>query len=603
MLSNGGFSFLKVSPLRYNSPLLTKFSRQYSNVSQFGVDLYRPSSKPSSLDLKDYLDQLYIFISSQNKKLNPIVHLRNKDSVLSSAKNLSTSSSSNTANLTPPIVLSIKDNIAVKDVPLTCASQALNGYSSPYNATVVDLLESSGNLVIGKTNMDEFGMGSTNTNTIFGPVINPYTDSQDISSGGSSGGSAVSVASRMCNVSLGSDTGGSIRLPASWCGIYGFKPSFGTVSRHGLVAYANSSDTIGIVSESVLSAKTVYDIISKHDPSDMTCLPDHFRSIINNSVSKRNALLFKQNLNLKGLTVGIPKEYYISELSGSILSAWKSVSELLLELGAEIKPVSLPNTKYALSAYYTITAAEASSNMARYDGIRYGPSVPQSSDLDHISTIASDKYSKYRNFGLGPEVKKRVITGNYVLSSSVQKNYYIKAQQIRRLIQRDFDSTFRLNNILTSHHLSNKTQTNGIGSPISNNQNKFESGFLENTPVHKEIGVDLLLMPTTANTAPFISEVSSTSKSANKASPNSVKVYVNDVMTVPINLAGIPAASIPVGICSNNHLPIGLQIVGQYGDDQLVLSVSQALEKALSQKSSQSNSSTDRNNLVPKIEY
>ncbi|OBZ84611.1 Glutamyl-tRNA(Gln) amidotransferase subunit A, mitochondrial, partial [Choanephora cucurbitarum] len=271
------------------------------------------------------------------------------------------------------MTIAIKDNICTSFLPTTCASHMLKDFTSPYDATVVELLKDAGALIMGKTNMDEFGMGSTNEHSAFGSVVNPlYTDEQR-SAGGSSGGSAASVAMHMCKAALGSDTGGSVRMPASYCGLVGFKPSYGRCSRHGLVAYANSLDTIGILTRDVKDCADVYQIISRYDERDPTSIPEPLRETLDKEDRQLSVSL---EHDLRGLVVGIPQEFYVDSLSSQVIEVWRKGIDHLQSLGATIVPVSLPHLNLALPAYYIIALAEASSNLARYDGIRFGHREP-----------------------------------------------------------------------------------------------------------------------------------------------------------------------------------------------------------------------------------
>ncbi|KAJ2702587.1 Trimeric GatFAB AmidoTransferase(AdT) complex subunit [Coemansia sp. IMI 203386] len=459
----------------------------------------------------------------------------------------------------------IKANIATvsnSDTDVTsCGSHALQSYKSPFQATVVDSLERAGAVVMGKTNMDEFGMGSKNTYSIYGPARNPHTSEPqdkdscqiyDRSPGGSSGGSAAAVASNMCRAALGSDTGGSVRLPAAWCGIVGLKPSYGRISRYGLVPYGSSLDTVGIMARSVQDVQQVFQAVSRPDTRDMTCMTESLRSRINMGSQSRPwaaRLLSQNNIEaekpLAGIRIGIPRECWVEELSASALDAWKQGAEKLSALGCEIVAVSLPHLPNALPAYYTLALAEASSNLARYDGVRYGlRKEPGNRGPKKLG--ASRKYAETRSQGLGAEVQRRILLGTYVMSDAACRHFYLPSQRIRRVIQTEFDSVFALPNALSSE--------------------AFEKTLLDWASGGRSAGVDALLFPTATDTAPPLLE---------GREENTAASYVNDVMTVPANLAGIPAISVPVG--HKDRMAIGLQLAAQYGDDELLLQIARYL--------------------------
>ncbi|KAI7904342.1 amidase signature domain-containing protein [Cokeromyces recurvatus] len=401
----------------------------------------------------------------------------------------------------------------------------LRDFNSPYDATVVELLNRAGALIIGKTNMDEFGMGSLNIHSAFGPVINPlsYKEDDKRSAGGSSGGSAASVAMGMCLAALGSDTGGSVRMPASYCGLVGFKPSYGRCSRHGLIAYANSLDTIGILSRTVEDCSNVYDIISKYDVRDPTCMPVDLRNKIEENEIELLSR-FQNSGNLKGLTIGIPQEFYVDSLSNEVIEVWRKGIQHLQKLGAKIVSISIPHISLCLPAYYTIALAEASSNLARYDGIRYGHRSPD--NVDHLL------YEDTRTEGFGEEVQRRILLGTHVLTAGTYEALFLPAQKIRRLIQKEFNQVFKQPNLLYTDELN---QTSAV---------------------------DMLLVPSATSPAPKLSKY------------NSVE-YIDDVMTLPANLAGLPAITVPFE--TQLKYPIGLQLIGQYGYDQFVLRIAKEL--------------------------
>ncbi|KAG2205347.1 hypothetical protein INT46_011034, partial [Mucor plumbeus] len=429
--------------------------------------------------------------------------------------------------------IAIKDNICTSFLPTTCASNMLRDFTSPYDATVVKLLDEAGALIVGKTNMDEFGMGSYNVHSAFGPVINPigYNKQEKKSAGGSSGGSAASVAMNMCTAALGSDTGGSVRMPASYCGLVGFKPTYGRCSRHGLIAYANSLDTVGILTRNVQDCSKVFDIISHYDIQDPTSIPTELRNQLDTQQETLISKLKSQG-NLEGLVVGIPQEFYVDSLSSQVIGVWKKGIQHLKDLGATIKSVSIPHIPLALPAYYIIALAEASSNLSRYDGIRYGY---RSSDIDQADHQLL--YEATRTKGFGHEVQRRILLGTHVLTAGTFETLFLPAQKARRLIQDEFNQVFSQPNLLDS-----------------NNANCGEA--------------DILLVPSATSTAPNLN------KSSN--ADNGVEEYIDDVMTLPANLAGIPAITVPFKE-KDDEYPIGLQLLGQYGYDKFVLHVAEQM--------------------------
>jgi aspartyl-tRNA(Asn)/glutamyl-tRNA(Gln) amidotransferase subunit A len=399
------------------------------------------------------------------------------------------------------IPIAIKDNISTKGIQTTCGSRILLGYTPPYDATVIERLKQEGAIIIGKTNMDEFAMGSSNETSYFGPVLNPW-DRERVP-GGSSGGSGATVAANEVPIALGSDTGGSVRCPASFCGIVGLKPTYGVVSRYGLIAYANSLELIGSMAQNVEDCTLLLDVISGHDARDST------------STGKSEYLSALKN-DVKGVKIGIPKEFYGEGIDKAVMEAVLKAIELLGDLGASYEEVSLPNVKYALPAYYIIAMSEASSNLARYDGLRYGLRFEK--DLDWHTT-----FSEIRAQGFGAEVKRRILLGTYALSAGYYGQYYLKALKIRSLIISDFSRAFKQ--------------------------------------------CDVLITPTMPYPAFKIGE-----KIADPLS-----LYLADINTVPVNLAGLPSISIPCGF--TNGLPIGLQITGKHFDEASVLRVAYTFEK------------------------
>ncbi len=399
-----------------------------------------------------------------------------------------------------PVV--VKDNICLRDYPTTCGSHILRDFVPPYNATVIDRLIAADAVIIAKANMDEFAMGSSNENSAFGPVKNPH-DTTRIP-GGSSGGSAVAVAAGLTPLALGSDTGGSVRQPAAHCGVVGLKPTYGAVSRYGLVAYASSLDQIGPLTSDVRSAALLFQVISGKDARDSTSVsfvePDYEEEM---------------GKGVGGLKIGIPEEYFAEGLDTEIRLAIDEVMEKLKAAGAQMHLLSLPHTKYAIATYYIIADAEASSNLARYDGVKYGL---RAANADLISM-----YTNTRHEGFGAEVKRRIMLGTYVLSSGYYEAYYQKAMRVRKLLTQEFVAAFR--------------------------------------------EVDVLLTPTTPTTAFKIGEKSN----------NPIEMYLSDIYTVSANLAGLPAISIPCGKDSKN-LPIGLQLTARHFDEAMLFRVAKAVE-------------------------
>jgi aspartyl-tRNA(Asn)/glutamyl-tRNA(Gln) amidotransferase subunit A len=435
--------------------------------------------------------------------------------------------------------IAVKDNICTKDLRTTAASGLLEHFTSPYDATVVKLLREEGAIVVGKTNMDEFGMGSHSTNSHAGPVKLQRYEGEEASAGGSSGGSALAVASSQCWTALGTDTGGSVRLPAAYTGVVGFKPSYGLLSRWGVIAYANSLDTVGIFARRARGAEKIFDKLNVYDAQDPTSLPP----------STRARLGFSGELP-KSLRIGIPLDYNIATLHPAVRRAWLRALKALAKEGHTLHPVRLPATRHALSAYYVLAPAEASSNLAKYDGVRYG------SRADGIDgTPDSVLFARTRGKGFGTEVQRRILLGAFSLSAQAIDNYFIQAQKLRRLVQQDFNNVFSKPN------------------PLQNEQ-KVEQG-----PEEK---VDVLLCPTAPTLAPSLSDV-------HEQDP--LQAYMSDVFTVPASLAGLPAISLPVHLTNAERAAIhgeqdikesaGVQIIGQYGDDKLVLHAAHRLQRAL----------------------
>jgi aspartyl-tRNA(Asn)/glutamyl-tRNA(Gln) amidotransferase subunit A len=408
------------------------------------------------------------------------------------------------------IPIGIKDLFCTEGIHTTAGSRILEDFIPSYESSVTSNLWNDGAVMLGKCNMDEFAMGSANTTSYFGPVENPWkrdgaADSRMVP-GGSSGGSASAVAARLALAATGTDTGGSIRQPGSFCGVVGLKPTYGRCSRWGTIAFASSLDQAGPIARTVRDAAIMLKSMAGHDQKDSTStnilIPDFEAALTG---------------DLRGLRIGVPKEYRMDGMPGEIEKLWEKGIEMLRDAGALIVDVSLPHTKFALPTYYIIAPAEASSNLARYDGVRYGLRV----DGDTLD----DMYEKTRSLGFGAEVKRRILIGTYVLSAGYYDAYYLKAQRVRALIKQDFDLVFK--------------------------------------------EVDALLTPTAPSDAFAIGE--------NDDDP--IKMYLNDIFTVPASLAGVPAISVPVGV-SGHGLPLGLQVIGKMFDEELVVRVGDTLEKA-----------------------
>jgi len=402
------------------------------------------------------------------------------------------------------IPIALKDNLCTTGVKTTCASKILEGFVPPYDATVVQRLRSAGAVFTGKTNMDEFAMGSSTENSSFGATKNPW--GRDRIPGGSSGGSAAAVAADACLGALGSDTGGSIRQPAACCGVVGLKPTYGRVSRYGLVAFASSLDQIGPFAKDVEDCALLLNGIAGHDPNDSTSadLPG----------SDYTADL---RTGVRGLRVGVPKEYFVSGMDRAVEESVRSAVRVLEQEGAAIEEISLPHTEYAVAVYYLLATAEASSNLARYDGVKYGFRSKAPANL-------MDLYFRSRAEGFGPEVKRRIMLGTYALSSGYYDAYYAKAQRVRTLITRDFDRAFER--------------------------------------------VDVIATPTTPTPAFRFGE----------KTQDPLQMYLSDIFTISVNLAGVPALSLPCGF-SPDGLPIGIQIIGKPFAEATILRAGAAYER------------------------
>ncbi|MFB0515880.1 MAG: Asp-tRNA(Asn)/Glu-tRNA(Gln) amidotransferase subunit GatA [Candidatus Neomarinimicrobiota bacterium] len=403
-------------------------------------------------------------------------------------------------------LLAIKDNLNLVDFPTTCASRTLEGYISLYTATPVQRLLDAGAAIVAKTNMDEFAMGSSTEYSCFGPARNPCNP--ELVPGGSSGGSAVVVATGLVDAALGSDTGGSVRQPAAFCGIYGLKPTYGRVSRYGLVAFASSFDQVSVFARNTELTATVFEVIAGHDPRDSTSAAEPVKPFAYREEQARN------------LIVGIAPEYEHEGMDREISDRYRDLIQFLKDQGFTVTEVSLPHTDYGIAAYYILTTAEASSNLARYDGIRYGMRLQLRDSLEAL-------YTDTRSSGFGPEVQRRIMLGTYVLSAGYMDRYYIRAQRVRRLMQQDFLQALK--------------------------------------------EVDILLTPTSPTPAfPIGSKVD-----------DPLTMYLSDVFTVPMSLAGVPSMNIPVGQ-SRNGLPIGLQLTANHFHEETIFQLSRFIEQEYS---------------------
>ena len=452
---------------------------------------------------------------------NAFITLTQEDAVASAQASTDRASTSSLLSPLDGIPIAIKDNFCVQDHLTTASSKMLHNFVAPYDATVVQRLKASGAVIMGKTNMDEFGMGSASVHTYYGPVTNPHNSLHV--AGGSSGGSAAAVASGACFAAIGSDTGGSVRQPAAFCGLVGLKPAYGSISRHGLISYASSLDTPGVLARSVEDAYLVLCEIEGGDDLDSTSWPartartetmgngfDGFDGFDGSDLDTKDV-----GTELQGVTVGVPKECYLEELPNDTVEMWRQGLHELVRRGAAIRTVSLDSIKYAVPAYYIIALAEASSNLARYDGVRYGHRTAAKNGGQNIDTSSNaaaklhQQYQSSRSEGFGPEVQRRLLTGNFVLSAGAYDQYYGRALRVRDRIRTDFGTVFQQ--------------------------------------------VDCLVCPVTTGSAPTLVDATNPG--------GSVRTYLQDAMTVPASLAGLPSIAVPRGKDSK-ELPVGLQIIG-----------------------------------------
>ena len=454
------------------------------------------------------LTQSFIKNINNDKKLNSFI-TNCSENALNKAKDFD--KSPNLETLLPGIPIAVKDLFCTQGVKTTAGSKMLENFFPSYESTITNNLWNEGAFLLGKLNCDEYAMGSSNETSYFGNVMNPIAE--NTVPGGSSGGSASALAADLTPTTIGTDTGGSIRQPASFTGTVGLKPTYGLCSRWGIVAFASSLDQAGPMTKTVQDCALMLEAMAGFDKKDST------------SINKKKEN-YSKNLteSIKGLKIGIPKEYRVDGMPKEIDKLWENGKKILKDSGAEIIDISLPNTKYALPTYYIVAPAEASSNLARYDGVKYGFRSVKGNNLIEM-------YENTRSEGFGDEVKRRILIGTYVLSSGYYDAYYLKAQRVRRMIKNDFDESFKK--------------------------------------------VDAILTPSTPNSAFKIGE--------KKDDP--ISMYLNDIFTVPVNLAGIPAISIPAGFDNNNY-PLGLQLIGKPLDEQKLLNIAYAAEKKINFKQS-----------------
>ncbi len=441
-------------------------------------------------------------IDAQNPALNAYITL-DKDKTLAEAQAADARLAQGNAHALTGVPIAYKDIFCQTGWRTACASKMLDNFVAPYTATVVQNLLDKGMITLGRTNMDEFAMGSTNENSFYGAAKNPFNLNHV--TGGSSGGSAAVVAARLAPASLGSDTGGSIRQPASHCGITGLKPTYGIVSRFGMIAYASSFDQAGPMAQTAEDCAILLNSMASFDERDSTSL-------------ERDMVDYTSELNqpLKGLKVGLPKEYFTANNSADVQATLQNAIDLLKQQGAELVEVSLPQTELSIPAYYVLASAEASTNLSRYDGVRYGHRATQFANLDEM-------YSNTRAEGFGSEVKRRIMIGTYVLSHGYYDAYYLKAQKLRRLVANDFQAAFAQ--------------------------------------------CDVILAPNAPTSAPVL----------NSLNQDPVQAYLSDIYTIAVNLAGLPAMSLPAGLGANG-LPIGVQLIGNYFAERKILNVAHQMQ-------------------------
>lgn len=449
-------------------------------------------------------------IKKENKKINAFLNI-SEELALSQAKEIDTLiSQKREIPFLAGVPCAIKDNILVKGIPCTAGSKILEDYIAPYDATVIKKLKNQKVVILGKTNLDEFAMGSSTENSAFGPTKNPH----DLTRvpGGSSGGSAAAVAADLSVFSLGSDTGGSIREPAAFCGVVGLKPTYGAVSRYGLIAFASSLDQIGPIANTVEDVKIIFEAIKEKDSLDSTSVGPEIRMETSSA---------HRSLEIRNLKIGIPREYFVKGIDPEVEKVVRQAIKRYEEMGAKIVEVSLPHTEYALPCYYIIAPSEASANLARYDGIKYGLSKTKNQTSENKNLL--DVYLKSREEGFGPEPKRRIMLGTYALSAGYYEAYYLRAQKVRALIKQDFEKAFKQ--------------------------------------------VDVMFSPV----APFLPF------KIGERVRNPLAMYLVDIYTGSANLVGVPALSIPIG--KVGKLPVGLQITGKHFEEEKILEIGKAIEE------------------------
>ncbi|QAZ69470.1 Asp-tRNA(Asn)/Glu-tRNA(Gln) amidotransferase subunit GatA [Solidesulfovibrio carbinolicus] len=446
-------------------------------------------------------------IEATEPKIHALLHY-DAEAALAAAKGLDAAGPNSDQRLWGVPVL-IKDAICVKDAPTTCGSKILQNFTPFYDASCIEKMRAAGAVILGKANMDEFAMGSSTENSAYKVTANPWNLGKV--PGGSSGGSAAAVAAGQCFAALGTDTGGSIRQPAAFCGTVGIKPTYGRVSRYGLVAYGSSLDQIGPLTRTADDAAAVLGVIAGHDPKDSTCAP---RDVPDFEAALAGAA------DLAGLTIGLPDEYWGEGVDAEVRDACRAAVDTAKSLGANVVPVSLPHTPYAVATYYIVAMAEASSNLARFDGVRYGYRAPEAQSLEEL-------YELSRSKGFGPEVQRRIVIGAYVLSAGYYDAYYRKAAQVRRLIRQDFLTAFEKCDVIC-----------GPTSPFA----AFTIGQMSDDPL---------------------------------------QMYLSDIFTISLNLAGLPGLSMPVGLGAASAMPIGMQLFGRAFDEATILRTAKVLGNAL----------------------
>lgn len=481
-----------------------------SDLTKLGYTALRKGYHAKSFSVREVLEA-YMARIEANQHLNAFVTML-KDEALEAAKQADVRFQKNEARPLEGLPLAVKDIFCTKGILTTAGSKILHNFIPPYESTVTAKLQGAGCLNLGKVNMDEFAMGSSTESSYFGPSVSPWVGKENTkkkSPGGSSGGSSAAVAARLSLAALGTDTGGSIRQPAAFTGIVGLKPTYGRCSRYGIIAFASSLDQAGPMTQTLTDAALLFEHMNGHDEKDSTSA----------AVDPYRFDIASMGASIKGLRVGIPKEFRSEGLSPEIDAAWQEMARLLEKEGATLVDVSLPHTKYALPTYYIIAPAEASSNLSRYDGVRFGLRAEGVQNLEEL-------YQKTRSEGFGEEVKRRILIGTYVLSAGAYEDYYLRSLQVRRLLRNEFKETFQK--------------------------------------------VDVLLTPTTPSPAFAVGE---------KAS-NPMEMYLSDVYTVSVNLAGLPGLSLPVGL-TKSGLPIGMQLIGNDFREDLLFRVGHKMESHL----------------------